>query len=51
IMIIHKGKLVVIGEPKKLVENLRKKYPNASLETVFFEYTGENFEQIDLEVV
>lgn len=50
LLIMHEGKLVVLGRPRDLVERLRKKYPDASLETVFMEYTGKSFEELEMEV-
>ncbi len=49
IMIIFNGKIVVMGKPKDLVESIRHKHPNATLETVFLEYTGYDFSEVDLE--
>jgi len=51
LLIMHEGRLVVQGRPKELVESLRRKYPDASLETVFLEYTGKSFEELEMEVV
>ncbi|WP_041082501.1 ABC transporter ATP-binding protein [Thermotoga profunda] len=51
ILIIHEGKVVITGVPKQLVENLKKKYPDASLETVFLEYTGKSYEELETEAV
>lgn len=51
ILIIHEGEVVVSGDPKQLVENLRRKYPEASLETVFLEFTGKRYEELQTEAV
>ncbi|MEJ5229346.1 MAG: ABC transporter ATP-binding protein [Pseudothermotoga sp.] len=51
VLIIHRGKIVAFGVPQKLVEELQRKYPNASLETVFLEYTGKSYEELETEAV
>ena len=51
LLIVHEGRVVVQGRPIELVESLRRKYPDASLETVFLEYTGKSFEELEMEVV
>lgn len=51
VMIIFNGRIVVIGDPKELVRNMREKYQDATLETVFLEYTGYDFSEVDVEEV
>ncbi len=49
VMIIFNGRIVVVGKPDELVRKMREKYQDATLETVFLEYTGYDFSEVNVE--